>query len=150
MVFRTKVDLWLIAVVVAALGSGVVASVAAYRESPTAGGVSLLLTILPIGVVAAVAIPTEYHLNDTELVIRWGVFRTRVPYDAIERVYPTRNPLSAPAWSLDRLGIDYRVNGARRLALISPHRQDGFLDALQQRVPLEFTGKAWVRGPGSA
>ena len=49
---------------------------------------------------------------------------------------PTRNPLSAPAWSLRRLGIRFRKGRGTSLALISPARQDEFLEILARRAGL--------------
>ena len=61
---------------------------------------------------------TGYTLTDRDLLARAGPFRWRVPLAAIEEVRPTRNPLSAPACSLDRLQIRYE--GRRLGLLISP------------------------------
>src|SRR5690606_34291240 len=69
---------------------------------------------------------------------------------AIEEVYPTRNPLSAPAWSLDRLAVRYRTGQRRGLALISPARQDAFLSLLGERAGLRREGAELRRVvPGS-
>jgi hypothetical protein len=61
-----------------------------------------------VGVVVAAAVlfttfPLNYEIASGELVARSGLMRWRVPLDAIQEVSPSRNPASAPAWSLDRL-----------------------------------------------
>ena len=144
-VFRTKVDLWLVAVIVVAFGFGLWATMASVRQNPGEGWIGLVVMIGAMGLVMGISVPTEYIVTDRELVIRSGVLRSTIPLDSILRVYRTHNPLSAPAWSLDRIGIDYRSGRARRLALISPRRQADFLSVLQQRVPLEVAGSALVR-----
>jgi hypothetical protein len=149
MVFRTRVDAWLIVILVIALGSGVWASLIAFLRSPREGWIALAVMIGAIALIAAISVPTEYALTGTALVIRSGVLRSTIPFDAIQRVYRTHNPLSAPAWSLDRIAIDYRSGRSRRLALISPNRQALFLQALQERVPLEPSGSALVRRAGA-
>jgi hypothetical protein len=73
---------------------------------------------------------TDYTFEGEALRIRASLFRWRVPLAAIDAVEPTRNPLSSPACSLDRLRISY---GAKRI-MISPLDKAGFLRALAQRA----------------
>ena len=146
-VFRTKVDRWLVGIVLTSLGVGLWAVAGAMSSDPTAGIVPLAILLGGTLLVAALSLPTEYSLNETELVIRSGLLRRSIPLNAILRVYPTRNPLSAPAWSLDRLGIDFRVKGQRKLALISPARRSEFLELLRRSAELEVQGKQLVRRP---
>ena len=62
------------------------------------------------------------------------VYRARcVPLGEIESVTPSRNPLSSPACSLDRLHVRYR--GSKRGVLISPDDKAGFLHELVMRCP---------------
>jgi hypothetical protein len=82
---------------------------------------------------------TDYRFEDDALRIRASFFRWRVPLAAIDAVEPTRNPLSSPACSLDRLRIDY---GGKRI-MISPLDKAEFLRALVQRAPqLELLGES--------
>jgi hypothetical protein len=90
---------------------------------------------------------THYTFESAELVIRASFFRWRVPLAAIDSVEPTRNPLSSPACSLDRLLIRY---GKRRI-MISPEDKAGFLRALAARAPqLELSGERAGRWAGGA
>lgn len=139
-VFATKVDAWLAAVLVIALVGSLIAIAAAARERPRDAAIAGVVLLAAFGLVAAVAIPTRYTIAERELEIRSGMLRYRIPLEAILRVYPTRNPLSAPAWSLDRLGIDWRKGGSRSLALISPARREEFLELLGDRARLERIG----------
>jgi hypothetical protein len=67
--------------------------------------------------------------------VRGGPFRWRIPLAAIVSVTPTRNPLSSPACSLDRLRITHRGPRGERGLLVSPASKTGFLDALARRCP---------------
>jgi hypothetical protein len=137
--YPSKVDRWLAVVVLA----GVLVSALAAVELLRAGewGIALLMMGIWAGV-ALVAVPTSYTLTSTELIVRSGLIRWRLPLDGIRRVYPTRNPLSSPAWSLDRLAVEY---GASRMLLISPARKTEFLQDLQVRAGLESRGVELAR-----
>lgn len=74
---------------------------------------------------------TDYTLGQEELLIRCGPFRYRVRLDEIDSVTPSRNPLSSPACSLDRLLIKW--NDERKKVLISPSRRSEFLQELDRR-----------------
>ena len=84
----------------------------------------------------------DYTFEGPDLRIRASFFRWRVPLASIDSVEPTRNPLSSPACSLDRLLIRY---GKKRI-MISPLDQAGFLRALAQRgvgveIPTRSSGR---------
>lgn len=142
--FPTKVDRWLAVLLGASFASGLAVSLAAMAVQPRSALVSLLALLGSAVLVAALAVPTRYELHGAELVIRSGLIRYRVPYTAIASVAPSRSPLSAPAWSLDRLRIDY----GKRFALISPKDRERFLLELHKRVPaLARQGERLVRSP---
>jgi hypothetical protein len=83
---------------------------------------------------------TDYTITDTHLRIRCGPFRWNVPLADVRAVRPTRNPLSSPALSLDRLRIEY----SRSLAvMVSPDDKEGFLSELRTRAPGWAAGVKW-------
>lgn len=133
--FPTKVDLWIAAVMALAPLAIVGASVATRHWGVLLGGLAYL------SLLAILIWPCEYLLTDNELVVRSGVIRWRVPLDKIEKVDPTRNPLSSPAWSLDRLMIRYGKKGI----MISPRERSRFLDDLASRAGLRRYGDRLVR-----
>jgi hypothetical protein len=45
---------------------------------------------------------TNYTLRDRDLFVRSGPFYWTVRLDSITEIFPTHNPLSSPACSLDR------------------------------------------------
>lgn len=147
--FPTKKDLWLVALVSA------VVVVLVYKGIDELGGPHRPAGWMLLGIAAFLSLVfysfAVYELTGGELVIRsqlWGVRFGAIPLTAIVEVRPTRNPLSAPAWSLDRLQIDYVVDGRKRLGLISPGDREGFYRALLQAAPhLERKGERLVARP---
>ncbi len=125
--YQTKVDWWIL--LSAGLGPVVGVGVClAVGEFWTA----LFVGLMMLGV-GAVCWPCEYVLDLDALIVRSGVIKWRVPYREIERVQTTRNPLSSPAWSLDRLAISY----GRNQIMISPVRQEEFLTELSYKTGLK-------------
>lgn len=143
--FATKVDNWLLAVLVGAAILSVASALVSAGSDPRAAVISLLTIAAAFALVLALAVPTHYTVDASDLLIRSGVIRRRIPLSAIERVYPTRNPLAAPAWSLDRLGVVYMRGGRRSLALVSPQSRAEFLALLAERAGLEADGKEFRR-----
>lgn len=73
---------------------------------------------------------TYYVLDDRNLIIRSGPYKKVIPLSDIRSVEKTRNPLSAPALSLDRLEIKYGKYG---FALISPEDRDAFIEMFERQ-----------------
>lgn len=131
MTFRSKIDAWIallsIGAVVACLGGLI--HVALTKSSLLALAMSPLLlvgVVLPVWLLSS----TYYVLNETELLVRSGPLQWRVPLADIRAITPTRNPLSSPALSLDRLRIDYQ---RWRSIMISPADKERFLEELENR-----------------
>lgn len=92
-----------------------------------AGLVGLFVVALYVGVI----FPLRYGLTSSALVIRNGMLRTEIPLKLIREVKPTRNPLSSPALSLDRLSVRFG-EGRFKEVLISPAKRDEFLQRLKE------------------
>ena len=128
-VFRSKVDWWVrlllgfaIAGVFVAMGSVVLEG-----ADPVVTTVTILACIAGLALFVSVLLGTAYTVDRGVLLIRCGPFRWRVAIDSITAVEETRNPLSSPALSLDRLRIRY---GKRRQVMVSPADKAGFLKAI--------------------
>jgi hypothetical protein len=144
MVHYTKVAGWLIGVFVAAavlelVIAGLVLSASFEKGNPQEGAV---VAAICVGAAVVFALlpwlfaRIRYEITATELVIYMGPFRPKVPLTDITEVYPTKNPLSAPAPSLDRLHIGYRTkNGGTWFALISPKDREAFVRDLVAAAP---------------
>ena len=74
---------------------------------------------------------TRYTITDKTLIIQSGPFRWVIDLETISEISPTRNPISSPACSLDRLLLRYRPNPTG--IMISPEDKAGFLRDLMER-----------------
>ncbi len=129
--FNSKVDGWLIPVVVIAIAGMLTAFVAVVTDD-TPLWLKLVVSftsVLFCGLLFAVLMSTYYIVADGVLRIVSGPFRWKVAISDIVEITPTRNPLSSPALSLDRLKITY---GKSRFVLVSPADKDGFNRAIEQ------------------
>ncbi len=134
----TKVDTWLLVGITA-----VVALLTALGIDELVNGHNQvkIWVLLPIAGFIAIVFYSfaVYQITPEALVIRsrtYGLKFASIPLRSIRSVRPTRNPLSAPAWSLDRLQIDYTDEaGKRRFTLISPKDREGFMRDLAAVAP---------------
>src|SRR5688572_26563805 len=126
--FPSKRDAWLSIVLWAASTSCVVAAIVnVMRRDSSVEDVVVLIALCGVaGLILWVLYGTHYRFSGETLDIRSGPFRFRVPLREVVSVEPSRNPLSGPACSLDRLLIRY----GHRQILVSPEDRSGFLDAL--------------------
>jgi hypothetical protein len=126
--FRSKIDAWLVLLVIA---TGVLALTTSIplilRGVPGAIPIAVAVFASVVGLPAWLLLTTSYWFEDEELCIRSGPLRWRIPINQIKAVTPTRNILSSPALSLDRLQIDY---GMCQCVLVSPLDKKGFLSEL--------------------
>ncbi len=126
MYFPSKKDLWLALLIWAAMLICVLPPL-------LAGEFVALLIMLPIaGFIYWFWSTTGYLVADGYLVIKYGPIRKKVLIKEISKITKTRNPISAPALSLDRLEITYGKYG---LAIISPEKQEEFIALLLQENP---------------
>ncbi|MGD8700555.1 MAG: PH domain-containing protein [Gemmatimonadales bacterium] len=147
-VYPSKRDWWLVLLLwAAAIGMGA-AAVGLWVDPAPLGLRAGLTPVLAVVAVLTLWIlySTRYSFERDRLVVRSGPFRWRVDLDSIVEVVPTRNPLSSPACSLDRLRIRY---GSSRMGImISPENKAAFLRDLVARVPgLELVGDTVARKP---
>jgi hypothetical protein len=129
--FTTKVDLWLglLVGVSMLIGLGAV-TLAAVQEGAWTVFAAFAVVFLVIG---AVCYPTDYTFEDRHLIVRSGLIRYRIGLEEIRWVRPSREAWSSPAWSLDRLKIQY---GEKKWILISPKDREGFLNEIRARTRL--------------
>jgi len=139
MIYPTKKDTWLVIIV---LGAGLLILVQAAGMIASRGflfpptWIICGAAVFYFGILLLLAYPINYEIAGSTLEIRSGLLlRYSIPLSSITSVSPTSNPLSSPAWSLDRLQIDYMKNGKPKMILISPEDKDGFLRELHQKAP---------------
>jgi hypothetical protein len=141
--YRSKVDWWAGLILVGMPAMTLAVSVIMALDGNTSGmlvglGSVLFVLCLYIGVI----FPMRYGLNDTHLVVRFGLCHPRIPLAEIKEVTPTRNPLSSPALSLDRLWVQCGTGDA---VMISPAERNRFLDDLAEKAGLKREGNRLVR-----
>jgi hypothetical protein len=149
MVYRSKKDLWLFGLVWGAALAPL--AVGLFNVLAPVGNVEVGWMLVRVGVVVAAAVlfttyPLNYEIAAGELVARSGLMRWRVSLDSIQEVRPSRNPASAPTWSLDRLRVEYLKGGSTRTLYVSPEDKSAFLQDLVDSAPgLELRGDSAVR-----
>ena len=107
--FKSKIDRWLLFLLVAIMVFEIVVmSIAAMQTGDPRLAVGLIVAaLLIVALIGSLLIGTHYTVDGNTLHIVSGPLRWKVPIDEIQSVQATRNPLSSPALSLDRLRIDY-------------------------------------------
>ena len=93
-----------------------------------------LLVNLTVVIFIALLFKTTYYIIDhNKLIIRAFVFiNIKIDISEIISIKKTRNPISSPANSLDRLEIRYNTKDT---VLISPLRKIEFIENLQKNNP---------------
>ena len=127
--FKSKVDGWLLMLIILAMVAQMVGLTAAALETPDpllATGLILAMIALT-GLIVWLIVGTHYTVDRNTLCIRSGPFRWTIPVDQISAVEPTRALWSSPALSFDRLRIRW---GKRHWVLISPADKAGFARAI--------------------
>jgi len=143
--FPSKVDWWLI-VALCVLPLSVIGVWVEALASDSRGDliVAVLTTVFVAGILFGLVFPMRYGLGDSQLIVRFGLCRHRIPLADITAVEPTRNPLASPALSLDRLSIQFGP-GLLGNVMISPADRDEFLAELAQKSGLKREGDRLAR-----
>lgn len=76
---------------------------------------------------------TKYTLTDNQLIVHNGFYSNNINLTDITSITPTRNTVSAPALSLDRIEVQYADTDGNNRTLISPKDKVVFYQALQER-----------------
>lgn len=134
-VYRSKRDLWVLAVVWSVVGFALAMTAPAWSLATT--GELIVLVGIVVAVDAAVlwvVYGTGYWFDADQLHVRCGPIRLRIPVASIVSVQPTDDPRPSPAWSSDRLAIRH----AGGTLLISPADPVGFMEDLRRRCAADI------------
>jgi hypothetical protein len=150
MIYQTKKDRWLVLIVASGgvmLLVQVINLIMLNGLHYTETWILFVVSMGYFGILILLAYPVHYEITTTTLEIRSGILlHYKIPLSSIVLVVPTRSPLSSPAWSLDRLKIDYVKNSKKRVIMISPKDKKTFLLELAERTPsLKLTGNMAVK-----
>ena len=116
-VYRSKIDWWLILLILGVFGYPIV-------EGLVKRQFGLSLTMLAILLVIFWMFSKIKYIIDSNVLKIWWL---KIEIKSIKRIYKTRNPLSSPALSLDRITIVYNKYDE---VLISPKDKQGFVEEL--------------------
>ena len=121
-IYRSKIDWWLMLIVYGAFVYPIVDGIRMkhYELSFIFAGI--------VGLISFLFYTTRYKIEGENVVI----WRTKIHIHSIRKVYKTRNPLSSPALSLDRIAIVYNKFDE---VLISPVERDDFIQELLKINP---------------
>jgi len=138
--YRSKIDWWLVPLLALPPIAAVVVSIAAWQaedhsELIWAVGAIVLVAAFYFGLV----FPIRYGIGADGLIVRFGLCRQNIAFSRITEVSPTRNPLSSPALSLDRLKIQFG-QGLLQSVMISPSPREQFLEDLASHAGLTRRG----------
>ena len=132
--YKSKVDLWIAILLILVVVLGIYFTIlsiffsVSVKESIGLGitGILMILSVL-------IFIPVNYTLLESQLLIRFGLFRYRINYQDIRSVKKTFNLLSSPALSLKRIEIQY--SKGLGFTLISPNDIESFVKNLSVKCP---------------
>ncbi len=129
--FKTKIDWWLAALLCVSPLISLLTLLGFYLLGISYAWLSWLGVLIVGLIYAGLIFPLYYELEEKTLLIRFGCIRSRIPYQRINKVIPTRSTSSSPALSLDRLYID---TGDNLAVNISPANKIRFLQALEEKA----------------
>lgn len=129
-VYPSKIDTWLLVVLLASVAVALVAAGATVvTKSAVAMAMGALIAVIGAGLPVWLLTSTQYTIGSERLLVQSGPFKWKIPLSKISSVESTRNPLSSPALSLDRLHIKY---GRGQEIMISPKDLATFIDELER------------------
>ena len=131
-VFRSKVDLWLLLLIVAVPIVALDFLLDGTGISDTGANLIIALTVvLALCLFAWLYFTTRYTITAEALFVKSGPYTWVISLREITSIEPTRSPASAPALSLDRLLIRY---GGDSELIVSPADKRGFVAAIKTSV----------------
>ncbi len=120
--YHSKIDLVLLLPLILGLGGGVVFMMLAHAW------VGLIIIVLASLFIAHVFLTTYYIVDSNTLIIRSGyLVNMRIDITTIKEIAETRDAISSPALSFDRLYIKYNQKSD---VIVSPKDKEGFIQEL--------------------
>lgn len=120
--FRSKVDWWLVGIIIIVFAYPIIDGILSKQYALS---FTMLAILVLIGIMFS---KIKYVIVGNVLKIWW----IKVEIQSIRKIYKTRNPLSSPALSLDRIAIVYNKFDE---VLISPKNKKEFIDELLKINP---------------
>jgi hypothetical protein len=129
--FRSRIDSWLLLLLIVAIAGQVFALVAVLSGDAPASARLIVVPITVLGalLIASILFRTHYTVSSGKVRIVSGPFAWTISIAEIKDISESHSPLSSPALSLDRLRISY---GRNKRVLVSPDDKKGFLKAIEK------------------
>lgn len=127
MVFNSKVDIWMAIIFILVPISMI------YGVITEPSAVLLLVTAFVIVLLCILFFGTKYVIEKDELIVYAGIYKKRIPIQQIRSLRPSKNPLSAPAMSIDRIEITFDPH--IQVILVSPKERELFVNKLLEINP---------------
>ena len=136
MKFRAKVDWWLHIIFAGYVIANIWAIVSAVMGG--AGSIIIVAVLTPISIFLIIPmwLNTYYLFEENELIVKSGFIKhAKIDCSSITSIAETRNPISSPAPSLDRLEICYKAKSGSfsDTIIISPKDKQGFIEQIKAR-----------------
>ncbi|KLU64467.1 hypothetical protein DEAC_c36690 [Desulfosporosinus acididurans] len=132
MYFSSKRDTWLGLLLWIPIIAGIVLTTWIPSSNGQYDPTGLFIFVPIVAFIAWLWFGTGYRVTDDELRIKCGPIRKIIPLEEIVKIESTRNPISSPALSLDRLEIKY---GESKTVIISPRDKEGFINLIIEKCP---------------
>lgn len=127
MVFKSKVDIWMAIIFIFVPISMI------YGVITEPSAVLLLVTAFIIVLLCILFFGTKYVIEEEELIVYGGIYKKRIPIKQIRSLRPSKNPLSAPAMSINRIEITFDPH--IQVILVSPKERELFVKKLLEINP---------------
>jgi hypothetical protein len=121
-VYKSKIDWWLVILILAIFIYPIIEGILSKEHL-----LSLIFGVILI-VLFFLSKTIQYKIEGETLVI----WKTKIDIKTIRKIYKTRNPLSSPAMSINRIAIVYNKFDE---VLISPKEREEFIDELLKINP---------------
>jgi hypothetical protein len=132
-VFRTRVDAWLVMLVVGGAASPLLAA-GWLRASGAQDGVALLVGwgVAMLVTTLVIGRPVRYEFQGQQLFIRSGWLRWRLDLAELRKARSQISFLTGPGWSVRRVRLE--MSTGERI-LVSPDDRESFIQELASRCP---------------
>lgn len=120
--FKSKIDWWLAGIIIVVFAYPIIDGILSKQYA-------LSFTMLAVLGLIGIMFPKIKYVIDGNFLKIWWI---KVEIQTIRKIYKTRNPLSSPALSLDRIAIVYNKFDE---VLISPKNKKEFIDELLKINP---------------
>jgi hypothetical protein len=124
--FYSKHDIWLGVILLGGIGIGMISTLVSSKIS-----IWSLAIIIVFFLCCWVWFGTKYIIEEEYLVAKSGPFVYKIKISDITNINKTRNFISSPACSLDRI----EVKSDNKFLIISPKDKTYFIDMLQEKNP---------------